>query len=216
MDGVASTPAAMHLFDVNDVNPILLSKDSSDMFHTNVAKLLFLCKRARPDIQMAVAFLCTRVKSLNQDDYQKLKRVMRYLRGTLMLPLSLEANDLNIMKSWVNASYAVHKDMRSHTGGVITLRKGSVYSTSTWQKINTKSSTESELVGLNDVLPQILWTRYFLDAQGYKVSDSIVYQDNQSAILLEENGKASSGRWTRHINIQYFLLRIGSTQEICA
>ncbi len=132
---------------------------------------------------------------------------MRYLRGTLTLPLSLEANDLNIMNSWVDASYAVHKDMRSHTGGVITLGKGSVYSTSTRQKINMKSSTESELVGLSDVLPQILLTRYFLEAQGYQVSDSIVYQDNQSAILLEENGKASSGRQTRHINIRYFFVK---------
>jgi len=97
--------------------------------------------------------------------------------------------------------------MRSHTGGVITLGKGSVYSTSTRQKINMKSSTESELVGLSDVLPQILLTRYFLEAQGYQVSDSIVYQDNQSAILLEENGKASSGRQTRHINIRYFFVK---------
>jgi hypothetical protein len=63
------------------------------------------------------------------------------------------------------------------------------------------------LVGLNDVLPQILWTRYFLEAQGYAVKDSIVHQDNQSTILLAENGKASSGRRTRHINIRYFFIK---------
>jgi len=65
---------------------------------------------------------------------------------------------------------------------------------------------------MSDALPQIIWTRYFLEAQGYGVKDSVVFQDNQSAILLEQNGKASSGRSTRHINIWNFFVkdRIGS------
>ncbi len=88
----------------------------------------------------------------------------------------------------------------------MSLGKGAAYGTSTRQKLNTKSSTEAELVGVNDVMPQILWTRYFLEAQGYGVDDSLVYQDNQSAILLEKNGRASSGKRTRHINIRYFFV----------
>jgi hypothetical protein len=88
----------------------------------------------------------------------------------------------------------------------MTLGKGTVYATSTRQKLNTRSSTEAELVGVNDVMPQVLWTRYFLEAQGYGVKDSVVYQDNQSAILLEKNGKASSSKRTRHINIRYFFV----------
>jgi len=52
-------------------------------------------------------------------------------------------------------------------------------------------------VGVNDVLPQILWTRYFLEAQGYPIlRPTKVYQDNMSAIQLEKNGKASSGQRT--------------------
>ena len=75
---------------------------------------------------------------------------------------------------------------------------------STKQKINTKSSTEAELVGVHDSMPMVLWTRHFMEAQGYSVTDNVVYQDNQSAILLERNGRASSGRRTRHIDIRYF------------
>jgi hypothetical protein len=56
------------------------------------------------------------------------------------------------------------------------------------QKLNTKSSTEAEPVAANKVMPQVLWTHYVLQAQGYDVNDSIVYQDNQSAMLLEKNG----------------------------
>ena len=97
--------------------------------------------------------------------------------------------------------------MKSHTGAVMTLGKGAIYGSSTRQRINTKSSTESELVAVNDVMPQILWTRYFLESQGYKVHDSVLYQDNQSAMLLERNGRGSSSKRTRHINIRYFFIK---------
>jgi hypothetical protein len=100
----------------------------------------------------------------------------------------------------------MHPDMKNHTGGCMTLGKGAPYCASTKQKLNTKSSTKSELVGVADVMPQVLWTRYFLKAQGYKVSDLIVYQDNQSVMLLEKNGQGSSSKRTQHINIRYFFV----------
>jgi hypothetical protein len=203
--GECATPASDHLFTVN-ADAEKLNTDDANMFHHNTAKLLFLCKRARPDIQTAVAFLCTRVQQPDVDDYKKLGRVMRYLRDTMNMPLTLEADKLNVLKWWVDASYAVHPDMRSHTGGAMSLGKGVVFGTSTRQKLNTKSSTEAELVGVNDVMPQALWTRYFIEAQGYTVSDNVIFQDNQSAILLEKNGRASSSKRTRHINVRYFFV----------
>ena len=77
---------------------------------------------------------------------------------------------------------------------------------STKQKLNTRSSTESEVVGADDFMPPIYWTRYFLEAQGYCVDDNILYQDNKSSILLKTNGKASSGKRTKYINIRYFFI----------
>ena len=206
MTGESVTPAADHLFTVN-ADAEKLNTAEAEIYHHNTAKLLFLCKRARPDIQTAVAFLCTRVQHPDVDDYKKLGRVMRYLRATMDMPLTLEANSANLIKWWGDASYAVHPDMRSHTGGGMTLGRGIIYATSTRQKLNTKSSTEAELVGVNDIMPQVLWTRYFLEAQGFDISDSIVFQDNQSAILLEKNGRASSSKRTRHINIRYFFVK---------
>lgn len=100
----------------------------------------------------------------------------------------LEADDTHIVKWWVDASYAVHGNMRSHTGGTMSHGKGSVYSSLTHQKLNMKSLTEVELVGVNDVMPLVLWTRHFLNAQGYEVHENKVFQDKKSAILLEENG----------------------------
>eukprot|EP00978_Attheya_sp_CCMP212_P009276 scaffold21935_cov53-Attheya_sp.AAC.4 len=122
------------------------------------------------------------------------------------MPLTLEANKLNILKFWVDASYAVHLDMKSHTGGVLSLGKGAVYAVSKKQKLNVISSTESELVGVSNMMPKIIWSMYFMNAQGYDIDENIVYQDNQSTMLMENNGRASSSKRERHINIRYFFV----------
>ena len=122
------------------------------------------------------------------------------------MPLTLSIDNMSIMKTWVDASYAIHHDMRSHTGGNIMMGKGTLYSKSAKQKLNTKSSTEAELVGASDFLPQTLWTRNFIEAQGYKIDESDFYQDNMSAMQMERNGRASAGQQSRHINIRYFFI----------
>jgi hypothetical protein len=63
------------------------------------------------------------VKSPDVDDHKKLRRVMQYLRNTIDLSLALEADNTKVMKWWIDASFGVHSDMRSHTGGVLTLGK---------------------------------------------------------------------------------------------
>ena len=205
MDGEALTPAANHLFSVDD-DQTKVDEQKAQFFHTYVAKTLFLCKRARPDLQTAVAFLCTRVQSCDEDDYKKLTRMLQFLRATKDDFLTLSATSLHHVRWWVDASYAVHPDMKSHTGGALSLGSGVIYGTSKRQKLNTKSSTEAEVVGADDVMPQMLWTLYFLEAQGYKIDDNVLYQDNKSSILLENNGRGSSGKRTRHMNVRYFFI----------
>ena len=123
------------------------------------------------------------------------------------MPLILSIDNLSVVKTWVDASFAVHNNMRSHTGGVIMMGKGSLYASSKRQKLNTKSSTEAELVGAGDFLPQTIWTNHFLEAQGYKVKESDFHQDNESAMRLEKNGRASAGQRSRHINIRFFFIK---------
>ena len=206
MDGRVFTLAAANLFEVNETAP-KLPEEEADYFHHMVARLLFVCKRTRPDIQTAIAFLSTRVRAPDRDDYKKLTRVIRYLRSCPEMNLTLEANNALVIKWYVDGSFAVHPDMKSHTGATMIIGKGSTYSTSQKQKINTRSSTEAELVAVNDAMGQILWTKYFLESQGYEISNNILEQDNKSALLLEKNGRASSGKRTRHINIRYFFVQ---------
>ncbi|KAG7373061.1 reverse transcriptase RNA-dependent DNA polymerase [Nitzschia inconspicua] len=145
--GPSMTPAANHLFKVNQ-SADKLSQSDLDLLHRMTTQLLYLCKRARPDLQTAVAFLTTRVVAPDCDGIKKFGRC----------------------------------------------------------KINTRNSTEAELLRVNDAMSIILWTRHFLEAQGYTMKENVIYQDNESAILLEKNGRQSSTKRTRHLEVRYFFV----------
>ena len=205
-DVTITTPAASHLFDVNEKQE-KLDHEKKQLFHTFVAKLLFVSKRGRPDIQVAIAFLSTRVIEPDIDDWKKLTRLLRYINSTINLVLTLSVDSFSNIKWWVDASYATHHNSRSHTGGTMTMGKGSIFSTSCKQKINARSSTEAELIGVNDVAGQIIWTRNFINEQGYNINTSTLFQDNKSAMLLEQNGILSSSKRTKHINVRYYFIK---------
>ena len=152
IDGMPIIPAASHLFTVTDTTE-KLDKHKRDIFQHNVANLLFPCKQARPDIQTAIAFLCTRMcaPDLNHD-YKK------YLHSTSTLPLTIEVDTSGFLIGWVNAPNAVHPDMKGHTGRALSIGKCVTYGTSTRQKLVTQRSKEAELVGIHDVLLQFKWT----------------------------------------------------------
>ena len=201
-----ATPAKKDLFEIDEKSP-KLDKDEADHFHRIVVKLLYVSKRGRVDIQLAIAFLCTRVSCCSYQDWDKLKRVMQFLNRTLDDYMIIGADCLTVLKTWVDASYGVHPDMKSHTGGVVSLGRGVIMSKSSKQKLNTKSSTEAELVGASDYLPSTIWAKMFLEEQGYKLRENAFYQDNQSAMKLETNGRASCGQKSRHIDIRYFFMK---------
>ena len=171
-----------------------------------MAKALFLCKRARPDIQPAIAFLTTRVKSPDQQDWFKLVKMMCYLNSTQNDVLKLNADDSFNITWHLDAAFAVHNDKKSHTGATMSLGGGAICSVSTKQKVNTRSSTEAELVSIDDVISKVLWTKLFLESQGYAVNQNILLRDNMSSMKLELNGKTSSGKRTRHFDIKYFYI----------
>jgi len=95
------------------------------------------------------------------------------------------ADDITEMNSWVDVSYGIHDDCKSHTGGVMSWGWGVLLTKCQKQKLNTKSSTEGEIVGVSDFLPNVIWVRMFLEAQGFEIKKIILYQDNQSSIKIE-------------------------------
>jgi hypothetical protein len=183
-----------------------LKQDKAVEFHNLVAKTLYSTKRARPDTCTAIAFLTTRVRAPDKDDWNKLVHLMRYVRGTRTMPLILSGNGSGILKWWVDVSFAVHPNMRGHSGGGLSLGRGFFIVSSTKQKLNTRSSTETEIVGADDFMLAICWTHYFVKSQGCGFKDNVLFQDNKSSILLEKYGKASSSKRTKHINIRCFFI----------
>ena len=75
------------------------------------------------------------------------------------------------------------------------------------QKLNTGSSTEAELVGIDDALNHIMWVLYFIQAQGYEFTKNIIMQDNKSTILMAKNGRFSCSKRTNHIKNRYFMIK---------
>jgi hypothetical protein len=206
-----TTPATNKLFDIEQdetLAPLLSAKDAKE-FHTVVAKLLYLAKRARPDILTAVVFLTSRVLRPTVEDQGKLARILKYLNGTRAKGIVLEQKH-KFPVAYCDASFGVHYDKKSHTGLFITLGEGPIHVGSSKQKIVVKSSTESELVALSDSASYILWTREFLCAQYGRVSETfhpaIIMEDNMSTISLMKSAKSQSQR-TKHINIRYFFLK---------
>jgi len=154
-------------------------------------------KHGRPDVEPTVSFLSTRVKGPNKDDWHKFKRLMcRIVR-------IIGADDLLNMIVMIDSAHAVHDDMRGHTGGITSYGTGIVDEKSSKQKMNTRSSTETEHVGTSEYMPKPIFFELFMEAQGYK-QNIILAKDNESEIRMLVNGKASCTSNSKHVAIKYF------------
>ena len=78
------------------------------IFHTFVINVIFICKRARPDVEPAVSFLSTRTSKPDESDWLKLIRMLEFLKGTRDDILSLEVDDSQNLRLYINAAFAVH------------------------------------------------------------------------------------------------------------
>jgi hypothetical protein len=118
-----ATAAPNDLFKV-DEDAMKLDQARAKAFHNITEKGIYVNKKARPDISLSNAFLTTRVKGLDIDDWCKLCHLVEYLRSTHGLPLILAANGTGVLSWYIAASFAVHPDMRGHTGGAMTMGTG--------------------------------------------------------------------------------------------
>jgi len=204
-DTTATAPYDTNLFEDTDETPA----DSPGEFVSLVMAYLYVCTRARPDIFLAISYLCTRAKSPTKGDEEKLRRICAYIANTIDMVLVFTPSTEMKVVSWVDASYAVHEDAKSHSGTVITagLERGSpVFVRSRKQKLVSRSSTEAELIALHDASPQVTWTRQLLEELGHTQGPATIFQDNKSTIFMAERGSGNFNR-TRHIAVRYFSIK---------
>lgn len=203
---------------VSDTSP-LLKEVEHVVFHTVVAKMLYVSKRVRPDCLTAIGFLVTRVTKATEQDQDKLQRLLRYVSkshasGHKGITLHIGNQGIGV-QAWIDAAHAVqHDDYKSTTGCVIGIGEHTlVHYHSSKQSIISKSSTEAELIAVTDAANQAIHLRSFLIAQGYEERPAILFQDNMFAIALIKKGKSGSMR-TRPINIRYYWLNECCEKEV--
>jgi hypothetical protein len=126
-------------------------------FHNVVAKALYMAKQAWPSISVSVSFLTNRVHCPDVQDWVKLHHLLENLQSTVNLPLTLGATSSGVLHWYMDAAFEVHPNMRGHSGGALMLGLGFLISSSGKQKLNTRSSTESKLVGVDDLMSLIVW-----------------------------------------------------------
>ena len=153
-----ATPASNNIFEGNRPSMPLLSTEAKIFYHRTM-QLLYLCKCVWPDVQLPIVYLTTRVQNPTCADYKKLQKTVKYLYMNRHLPRTRESKNLSVIKCYIDALFAVRDNIRSHTGGIMTMNKGCVYGASLRQRLNNKSSTEARIVWVSDLLPQIVWTR---------------------------------------------------------
>ena len=189
VDGLVecSVPANKKIFVVDEQSP-LLTEQERKQFHTLVAKLLFLSKRARLDISASNGFLCTRVTKATEEDKRKLYRLLGFLNRTRTRVLKLRPRDLRLL-AYINVAFASHYDSKSHTGVVIFRGGALAFIASRKQKCVTKSPTESELVGLTDYVGLVeAFTEFVAFVTNSSLQIPLIFQDSTSVISLVTRG----------------------------
>jgi len=140
------------------------------------------------------------------DDWKKMKRVLGYLKETIDFELMISCEELKNLAWYIDGSYAVYNDMKGQSGSLLMIGKNAVLSQSNKQKVNTRSSMETELNAVDDSLPTVQWASLFMKDQGYDL-ETVVKEDNRSTMLLMKNGRLSSGKRTKHLDIRYFYVQ---------
>ena len=109
-------------------------------------------------INDAVSFLTKRVKKPDKDDCGKLKRALKYLNGTRRLKLTLTIESMGFIKWFIDGLHNTHWDCKGHGCAMMVMVCVAISSYSWRIKVNTRSSTETELVSVDAYMPVVLWS----------------------------------------------------------
>lgn len=200
--GTARTPCTSTFLSDNSKNKIT-SKPAIDpaAYGRTIAKLNWLATQSRVDIRLAVSQLSRSIHAPTINDESKLKRVIRYLNGSINKGLCYKKSNIKI-KAYADASHLVYDDCRGQSGILIYIGDSIIDSSSKRQNITAQSSTEAELISLSSTVNSVLWTKHLLEELGFPQQECIIYQDNQSCIQMGQTGKLTNR--TKHLGMRYF------------
>jgi hypothetical protein len=198
-------PSKEDLLEVDLESPLLVGEDVR-WFHSTVAKLLYLSRRARPDVSFHCNFLSTRVRFPTEEDKGKLYYLLRFIYATRYDGVIFGVSFPTYLQLFADASFASHPDGASHSGVVISLGVGPIFSQSRKMKMVVKSICEAETIAISEGLSTLLVAKAFLDEQLFVYEDVVIAEDNSCAIELLSKNSAGSMR-TRFIRARYSYIK---------
>ena len=196
-----STPAETSLYS-NDEEKLT----SNYPFREAVGSLMYLAVGTRPDICFAVSYISRFLENPNNSHVKAVKRIFKYIRGTLKLGIFYDCNLKLRLNCYSDADYAADcKTRRSTSGFVFSLGSGAISWSSQRQKCVALSTAESEYYAASHAVKELVWLKQLMKDLVAKCEDSILYMDNQSAIRLIKNPEFH--KRTKHIDVMYHYIR---------
>jgi len=155
----------------------------SETFHLFEMKGAF-ANRGHPDIEPDIEFLSTRTQEPTEQDFAKLIKSLFFMVAARNDVLSLEDDNTMTLNWHIDTAFVVHHNIRSHKGSIFAMDKGSILSSSTIQKCDAHSSTESEINGVDNRLLKIIRVKRFMEYQDHKIKHDVIHEDNTGTIKL--------------------------------
>ena len=200
--GTRPTPGPQTFLDVDESSPPL-SKQAFEMFRSVVMSLLYVARRCRPDIQFHVVWLTSRMHVATVQDLLKLHHLMKYLNGTRKMGLRLVPRDFSSgLIAQIDSSHGIHLSGHGHWGMCIYFYGMCVLCVSRKIKLVTRSSFESEMMGVNSGGVYVLFFLELLETLGIHVNTPVaIMQDNMSAIGIM-TGEHKLAMSSKHIALR--------------
>ena len=176
--------------------------------------LIYAATATRPDLSAAVNALSQFMSDPSLDHWTRVKRVLRYVKGTIDYGIEFNAQESNKIEviGYSDADWAVDIVSRKSTSGYVFKLAGAAVS---WQSRRQRTvaltSTEAEYLALSSAAQETMWLRKLLSNLGYEQNEpTVLYEDNQGAIALAKN--PTNHARTKHIDIRHHYIR----QEVSA
>ncbi|VVT44812.1 uncharacterized protein SAPINGB_P000542 [Magnusiomyces paraingens] len=206
MQNCSSVKTPLPTRDLSDFSESDSATDAS-MYRSIIGKLIYAANCARPDLAVAVSFLCRYMQSPKSIHMEAAKHTLRYLKGTAELGLEYRAQKVYKLVGYSDADYAQDKqDRKSFTGYVFILSGGPITWACRKQVSPASSSVESEYMSLSDASKECFWINQLLSLCKIPVPLPVtMFEDNQGCIALAQNPVFH--RRTKHIDVRYHVVR---------
>ncbi|VVT58442.1 uncharacterized protein SAPINGB_P006210 [Magnusiomyces paraingens] len=206
MQNCSSVKTPLPTRDLSDFSESDSATDAS-MYRSIIGKLIYAANCARPDLAVAVSFLCRYMQNPKSIHMEAAKHTLRYLKGTAELGLEYRAQKVYKLVGYSDADYAQDKqDRKSFTGYVFILSGGPITWACRKQVSPASSSVESEYMSLSDASKECFWINQLLSLCKIPIPLPVtMFEDNQGCIALAQNPVFH--RRTKHIDVRYHVVR---------